>query len=103
MEPLRYRLTSRKFLLAFFTFAAAVAQAFGVDWMSNFDPAEMASVAAILLGWIATEGQLDKQRLQASQQVAYNTLQREASQVVNQLTEELKLAKAEVDRLMADV
>lgn len=94
MEPAIKKLTSRKFLIALVTFVAALLEALGIPALSNIDPAQLASIAGVLIAWIGGETYLDKERIKTDQQVALRTIQTEANAYIAKLQAELEAERA---------
>lgn len=96
MEPWKAKLTSRKFLLSI---GVIVVTVLNQTLELGMDNAAIATLAASAAAWIFGETALDRERISADQQVAFRTLQAEASEVVERLNADLKRAVEIINNL----
>lgn len=99
MEPLKQKLTSRKFLLSI---GVVVITILNQTLELGFDDASIATIAASVAAWVFGESVLDRERIAANQQVAFRNLQAEANEIVGRLTKDLKDAVEIINRLETD-
>jgi hypothetical protein len=96
MEPWTYKLKSRKFWL---TIAVAIFGVANETFGWNFDPDSFYAIAAVVVGWVLTEGQLDKQRINSLQLQNVANAQIQAQSVANQANALLREKDAIIEEL----
>jgi hypothetical protein len=96
VESWKAKLQSRKFWLSI---AVVVLTVLNQTLELGMDNAAIATLAASVGAWVLGETALDRERIAASQQVAFRNLQAEAQAVVGRLQEDLQHAMKIIEDL----